>query len=170
MRNAQKERWLSLRVRDTSALTQRRNGNLLCRRRERYWKGSGLGFLKARVSRPANCHVRIGLLPPTDVSNLLFSAKVVIGDLDVAAADAVVATITKNGGCVTLAVQRGNCLTLSKLLTEERPHPPNATSSAGTISFPSSNLRLSAMAPSTLWSVCPRTLASSTSAGRFEHS
>jgi hypothetical protein len=30
--------------------------------------------------------------------NLLFSAKVVIGDLDVAGAETVVATITKNGG------------------------------------------------------------------------
>lgn len=106
-----------------------------------------------------------GQLPRLPVLILPFSAKVVIGDLDVAGAEAVVATITKNGGCVTLTIRRGKCLTDPFLtLTEERPHPPSATSSAGAISFPSSNLRLSAMGPLTLWSVCLLTAsASSTS-------
>jgi len=54
------------------------------------------------------------VVQPTATSTILiilFSAKVVIGDLDVAGTEAVVATIAKNGGCVALTIQRGKCLT-----------------------------------------------------------
>jgi hypothetical protein len=43
------------------------------------------------------------------IPNPLVSAKVVIGDLDVTGAKAVVAAITKNGGCVDSDYLRGKC-------------------------------------------------------------
>ena len=107
MRNARKGRWSSLRVREhiDVRFEQKKWKNIQFAVRwqeartvlEKKWPWLSQSTGES-VQYNQTCHVQnwIHFFPRF----YCFSAKVVIGDLDVAGAEAVVATITKNGGCV----------------------------------------------------------------------
>jgi hypothetical protein len=58
-------------------------------------------WLFQNTGKPCGYHSCFGILECKSIP-ILSSAKVVIGDLDVVGAEAVVAHITKDGGCVKL--------------------------------------------------------------------
>ena len=105
MRNAPKERWLSLQVRDFLSrirVVGARDGWPMQEARtvsvRRWpWLSRSMG---------TSCHSDSCVYDQSR-KPLQRSANVVIGDLDVAGAEAVVSSIAANGGCVMFASLRG---------------------------------------------------------------